>query len=401
MNPLNPLFALLPVAAALATSLVIVWRFGAPPKQGRFATIDGLRGYLAFFVFVHHAAVWYYYLHGVEWRDPPSHLYTNFGQVAVALFFMITGFLFFSKIIDARVKNLDWTRLYVSRVLRLVPLYLLAMGVLFTICADVSGWRFHQSVATVVSEAARWLSFTAFGDPGINGVRNTSVIIADVVWTLPYEWIFYLLLPLIALAVGVRAPWRYLVPSALIGLALAGVLIARHSSVFHWLSFGGGIAAALAVRSERFRRIAGSRWNGALSLLLIATVLAVFPTTHAYVPLLLLSIAFVMIASGNSLFGILSSGVSRSLGEQTYSIYLLHGLGLFIFFRFVVGMERISNFGPMAYWTIITAVTPALIITCYFTFRFVEHPAMHSAESVTRWLRRRSPGTVRPASVQP
>ena len=93
--------ALLVIAAALAT-IAFCGRLVAPPERSdRYASIDGLRGYLALFVFLHHACVWYFFLQVGRWEVPPSSLYTHFGQSSVALFFMITGFLLFPNIIAA------------------------------------------------------------------------------------------------------------------------------------------------------------------------------------------------------------------------------------------------------------------------------------------------------------
>ncbi len=383
MSAVNPIFALLPLAAALGACFALQRIFGEPSEQGRFATIDGLRGYLAFFVFVHHGAVWFYYLHGQPWEDPPSHIFTNFGQIAVAFFFMITGFLFYSKILHARDKRLDWTRLYVSRVLRLVPLYFLSMALMFVICGILSDWTLHQPLSAVAAEIGRWLSFSVLGDPGINGVKNTSTIVADVVWTLPYEWFFYLMLPLLALTAGVRAPLRFLIPSVLI----ACILFVHKSSIFHWLSFCGGIAAAIAVRHQLLDWITEKLWLSAVGLALIFGVLVGFPTTHAYLPILLLSIAFIVIAGGNSLFGILSSAVSRTLGEMTYSIYLLHGIILFTFIRFVIGTRAMSQLNPLTYWLCLSLISPLIILVCKLTFEFIEKPAMLSTKRATELIR--------------
>ncbi|MFC6337438.1 acyltransferase family protein [Pseudomonas karstica] len=79
---------------ALLSTHLIVNKLITPSSQGRFVTIDGLRGYLAFFVFLHHSCIWYYYLQSGVWALPPSRLFVHFGQMGVALFFMITGFLF-------------------------------------------------------------------------------------------------------------------------------------------------------------------------------------------------------------------------------------------------------------------------------------------------------------------
>ena len=68
------------------------WRPPEPPAA--YAAIDGLRGYLALMVFVHHGAVWWGYLHTGQWRPPPSRLMNNLGEGSVALFFMITALLF-------------------------------------------------------------------------------------------------------------------------------------------------------------------------------------------------------------------------------------------------------------------------------------------------------------------
>ena len=112
---------------ALATVFLVGLLIKQPASEGRYATIDGLRGYLAFFVFLHHGTIWYFYLRTGMWEAPPSNLYNQFGQSSVALFFMITGFLFWTKLLEAPHKPIDWGRLFVSRVLRLMPLYLCAM----------------------------------------------------------------------------------------------------------------------------------------------------------------------------------------------------------------------------------------------------------------------------------
>ena len=58
MNPVSPYPAILALVAALATSHFVVMTSGATLDKARFASIDGLRGYLAFFVFMHHSCIW-------------------------------------------------------------------------------------------------------------------------------------------------------------------------------------------------------------------------------------------------------------------------------------------------------------------------------------------------------
>ena len=117
MSPVSLLPILPIILVALATMKLTGSALGIRPAEGRFASIDGLRGYMAFFVFLHHSCIWYFATHGYGWRPPPSNVYSQFGSTSVAVFFMITSFLFFSRLLQARGGVLDWLKLYVSRAL--------------------------------------------------------------------------------------------------------------------------------------------------------------------------------------------------------------------------------------------------------------------------------------------
>lgn len=55
--------------------------------------IEGLHGYLAFSVFLHHAIITRHYLTMGEWEAPTLHASTMLGEGGVTLFFLITAFL--------------------------------------------------------------------------------------------------------------------------------------------------------------------------------------------------------------------------------------------------------------------------------------------------------------------
>lgn len=97
LEQISPTYALLMglLAVFIASGLARFLRL--PKTQGRLDSIDGLRGYLAFFVFIHHAYVWYFYLHYGAWSRPLSNFYNQLGKGSVAVFFMITGFCFSQK----------------------------------------------------------------------------------------------------------------------------------------------------------------------------------------------------------------------------------------------------------------------------------------------------------------
>ena len=389
MDPVSPLPAIACLLMAMATAFLLVKKFGAPPDQGRFASIDGLRGYLAFFVFLYHSCVWYFYLRTGQWNVPPSNLYAHFGESSVLLFFMITGFLFFSKLIDGRTKSIDWGKLFVSRFLRLVPLYLSVMLLLFLVVAYLSKGELKEPITKLLNEAIQWLSFTIPGGPNLNGVANTFIITAGVTWSLPYEWIFYLSLPLLALTVRVAPPLPYIALSVAVIVGLA-IWHPAHIHSLILVPFLGGITASFLVRSELFRQFAVRRISSFIALGSIALAVTFYPSAFEAVPLLLLCVAFVLIACGNNMYGVLVSPISRTLGEMAYSIYLLHGITLFIFFNFILGITASRELTPLAHWLVVAGITPVLVSLCFLTFRYIESPAMRSTTTFTAWLRSRA-----------
>lgn len=377
-----PILAALLIALSLASLLVKL--FGAPAADERFATIDGLRGYLAFFVFLHHSSYWYFYLHTGHWHVENSNLYTHLGQSSVALFFMITGFLFFSKIISNRSKPLDWLRLAVSRILRLVPLYLVAMGVVFTTVFVVTQGKLVEPPGVLARNVMGWLLFTFPGLVDINGMDKTFTITAGVTWSLPYEWFFYVCLPFMAILTGRSVPKRYLIGSAL----LVGLMLwAWRPTPIHLYAFLGGAVAAVAVKFEMLRKLARTPVASLVVIGCLALLVAIYPNAYGRGPLLLLSIAFTLIACGTRLFGLLTHPASRMLGEMAYGIYLLHGIVIFTFLKFIF----IPSFGmpssPLLHWAAMLGLIPVLIGICFLSFIFIERPAMNAVGRVTAYLR--------------
>jgi peptidoglycan/LPS O-acetylase OafA/YrhL len=383
----SPVFAVVALTVAVLTLLVIDRLLGsAPVPNRRYSSLDGLRGYLALAVFLHHTAIWYFYLRTGRWELPPSRLYIHFGQSSVAMFFMITALLFWSKIMDGRDRPIDWLRLYISRLLRLVPLYLVAVAALWLVALAAAGFVLLISPRTALTTTIRWLSFTILGMPAVNNFAETNVI-AGVAWSLPYEWWFYGILPVAALLFRRRQPWPWLA----LGLVVLWTGSAwALSPERRWItaSFLGGIAAVYAARNDQCRRFAK---RPAASVICGLALIAAARTDTAFsgLALPLLSVAFVIIACGNSVFGILDWRVSRILGEMGYSLYLLHGFVLFAAFRGILG-ARAAELTVFSHWAVALICTPVLVAVCYATFNFIEWPAMSSADRLTAVLRQKT-----------
>jgi len=297
---------------------------------------------------------------------------------------MITGFLFFSKLVDGRTKKIDWGKLFISRFLRLVPLYVFVMLLLLVIVIYLSRGILREPLPELIRGIAIWLGFTFLGNPDLNGVGATWLIVGGVTWTLPYEWFFYLSLPLLALTVNAKISLPYV---ALGSASVAGLALLWHPQIHLVYPFLGGIVASFLVRSEAFRRFSARRASSYLVIACIGMTVAFFPTAFEVAPLICLSIAFALVACGNDLFGLFVTPAARMLGQISYSIYLLQGVTLFVTFRIVLGMTKVEIWSPATYWLVILGITPILVALSFATFRLIERPAMQSTITFTAWLR--------------
>lgn len=367
-------------------------------------SLDGLRGYLALGVFAHHAYRWHALVRWGNWMPPhASRLYVHAGESAVTVFFMMTGFLFGAKLAEGRERPIDWARLYVGRVLRIYPLYGVVLAVVLLIVAVETGAGLQVPPLELARKVIGWLHFAR---PDLNGMSGTWLTISGVTWSLQYEWFFYCALPIAALAFGVRPAWRWLA-AGVIATATFGYWIVSVASpppsLVHLGAFAAGALASVLTRPARVR--AALRGPGAAlgALALAALVPALFDEPYEWAVLALLAPLFFVVASGNTLLGFLRLRPSRLLGEISYSIYLLHGLLIFLVLRGVLGVAAAGALSPAAYWGLIVALAPVLVVLAFVTFRFVERPAIRATPHVQRWLaeRTRADRHLRAASAPP
>jgi peptidoglycan/LPS O-acetylase OafA/YrhL len=368
---------------ALATALVIGKAFGIESPPGRNPAIDGLRGYLAFGVFLHHATVWYFHVRTGAWGLPPPSIYRELANTCVSLFFMITAYLFIGKLLDGRRRPVDWIQLYVSRVLRLTPLYLLAMIGLFAVVGTLSGWSLKVPVEALLEQAAHWVAFSMIKAPDVNGVPGTTLLMAGVTWSLAYEWLFYLSLPLLAVLLRVKVSAVVVVACTVCVVLL---VVNKPDAIFPTAFVKGAIAAIV---SRQPRVAALLRRPGFGLVVLLAAWVAMFGHASNLVVAVFVLAGFCVVACGNTVFGLLSNRAAIVLGDISYGVYLLHGLLLLLTFRFILGSARAAAFDPLQHWGVVMIVGMAAVVAAATTYRYVERPAMQRVNGLTSWVRAR------------
>jgi len=392
MSPVSPWIVPSLLSALLLTGWLVLPSKKGMAEEGRYATIDGLRGYLAFCVFLHHSCIWFFYLREGCWKAPPSALFNLLGQGGVAFFFMITAFLFTARVLRASREEMDWRRFVIARFMRLAPVYAVAIGTLFLIVAILSGGHLQVSIGSLLLRLLKWISFTAWGGGTLNGVKDTSVIVAGVTWSLPYEWCFYLSLPLMALAAGKRTSKL----AMLLPLAGAVWLCTEQPDSVPFAWFLGGIAAALLAGSGCAKAMARHPLASLLVLACLGAAVMLASDMRTLASILPCSVAFVLVAAGCDVFGVLRWELSRCVGELAYSIYLLHGLLLFVTFRFVVGFENARHFSAMQHWALIAGLIAPLLLLTRFSFERIERPCMQSVDAVMARLQGRKRDSTTP-----
>jgi peptidoglycan/LPS O-acetylase OafA/YrhL len=343
------------------------------PSKTEYVSIAGLRGLLAASVFVHHAQVSRIFFRDGMWTELQSTFYSFAGTGSVGVFFMITGFLFWGKALDGKIRFLPLLK---SRVRRILPLYILSFLIIFAICLYESNFSISVSWSDLGLSIAQWLGGGLFGAPDINGV-GTLTINCGVTWTLQYEWIFYLALPLIV----VFSPPRQFILLigafliVLLGLRKFGYLLAYHQLLVA-VPFFGGMLSAYAVRYRS--GIKPTRPRLASVFVVASFVIGAFAYRPGYFTLVAIALfpAFTVIALGNDVFGLLRLRWVRYLGEISFSVYLLHGI---ILMTVLSAVNRFAPVGRIPYYgfvLICVGLSALIVLASTVTFILVERRFM-------------------------
>lgn len=360
--------------------------------------IEGLRGFLALSVFFCHSMVSYFFFKTGGWDVPPSAFYSFLGALGVLLFFFITGYLFWTRCLDPNKKLRIWSFLG-SRFKRIMPAYLISLSVLLFLVGVITHFTLKVSLLQLIAQIFQWLTlgvpFAKY--PAINGYPNTGIIDAGVYWTLRFEILFYLALPLLAffakglrlvpLLIGFAAIffWSSYYYHPLVPNTWFSVLV--DFSKYMTLGFSFGMISAYLKKKILYPYpfllgSIGSIIGIAALLLQFVFIQDVHLDHYRYRESVLLFIPFLLIVFGNNFFGLLESKEAIFLGSISYSFYLFHGIFLFIFFRLMNRIYPIEAMTPWCLWSIIGMVGIMTLCVSAGSYRYVEHKWMRHEKKI-------------------
>lgn len=311
--------------------------FEAPGGGKRILAMEGLRGAAALLVFfVHFDALFRPYFSPGSWAEAVCATAGSFGHTGVDLFFVLSGFLIYSIVIE---KHPEYRSFIWRRAQRLYPVFLvvlcfyLILSLLFP-----SASKLPQPV----SKALVYIAANVLMLPGITKIQP----IITVAWSLSYEWFFYLTLPLLIAAFrlrkwssGQRVAFFLFLSSLYWGLGL--LALTRNVRM---VLFASGIILWELVENDVQSRL--KPWmEYIVALAMVTDILAIglagakrgetgvvlSHVPHFYTPTLFLTLLpfclYTMFFNGflNRLF---SWDYLRWMGNISYSYYLIHALAI-------------------------------------------------------------------------
>ena len=352
-------------------------------RKGRIGSLDGVRGIAAVVVLLYHHSlvarpaleqqngVW-------EWlTQSPAKILTA-GTEAVLVFFVLSGLVVALPALQGR---LNWLSYYPTRLLRLyLPVaasLVLAAG--FLLLVPHSGTQ---------AAPGSWLLERNADSAPLSLLLNEATLLPatytlnNVLWSLRWEVLFSLLLPVFVVAARAAASRVWLAVIASTASMVLGRVLEIDALVYLPTFFLGTLMAANLDRLRAWGETASARRGGVLWLgvgvassgLLIAGWLArpLAPAGSAPSAVLWglasLGAAGLIVVSLLSPWcrAVLESAVPRWLGRMSFSIYLVH-IPVLAAAGFLIGDER--------WWLVSAVAVPATVVVAVLFHVAVEKPA--------------------------
>jgi peptidoglycan/LPS O-acetylase OafA/YrhL len=312
---------------------------------GRMPTLDGLRGVAILLVLFHHFQI---ITPGNAARTILYHL-SDFGPHGVDLFFVLSGFLITSILLDSRQHPHYFRNFYMRRTLRIFPLYYLVVALSIFVLPAVIG-----AIPAAASKLGRFATTTADWPWYVFYLSNFQLArtgifhpVLGVTWSLAIEEQFYLIWAAVVFFLG-RRRVEYLALALVVSspIVRAAVLYGGASWItayvitpcrFDAIALGAFLASAARGPESRWGALGKlSKW---VALLGTPVLLGLYgsgiwsyshPATliYGYTPVALVCGAWLRLAlapHGHPLIAAsLRNSALRFFGKYSYSIYLMN-----------------------------------------------------------------------------
>lgn len=350
------------------------------------ASVDHFRAFAALLIVFYHGAQLFSaairdgapFDRSTDWlySSNPALTFVFEGHTAVALFMVLSGFIFTVGTLDREV---SWPRFMANRLLRIYPMFLLLLAV------GIAAYPGEFSLSG--------LAQMVFGLGNLPGGMTLGAV-SGMFWAVAVEMQFYLIFPLlnrILTRFGIGMLARLFVAVIVVrGLVWAA---ATTHDAFRMLYLNiagridqfllGMVAAWLFVRyRDRFR----GWWKTGVAVALAFAMLWVFNQTQGFQSNSAWRLLWVDVEGGVWALviltyvatcrstNLLSRGAAK-IGELSYSIYLLH----YMVVRYVVDSGRwleVSSLTPLqnAFLTTAVVVVPVVLVASVVTYYGVEQP---------------------------
>ncbi|RTL52738.1 MAG: acyltransferase [Rhodocyclaceae bacterium] len=291
---------------------------------------------------------------------------------------MVTAFLFWGRLLDRR-DTMDWLGFFNARIHRLYPVYLLSLSLVFATVLISSGFHVRESFGSLATTLMQWLVFTGATPPlppDINGFQHTWMLIAGVTWSLRYEWLFYLALPLLSCLFLRSKNYMAGALSLLASLTFVALYGGNEGINVKLLGcFLGGIFAAHWVRNSKLSEISRAWPAGLIAVMTLVATVAWVPANS---PLTVagLTVFFIVVASGQDFRGCLTAPAILLLGEISYGVYLLHGLVIWAMFTQLLPGITGQRFEPSIFFLAVPIASIILVLLAIQASLHIERPGI-------------------------
>ncbi len=324
--------------------------------------LDGMRGLAILWVVLYHC--------NPRLEGTWIHYASIWGWSGVILFFILSGFLITSNLLATRDKPRYFHNFHARRALRIWPLYLLVLAVVYA----QSDWFIGPRPLDAI-KAAPWLAYFFFVQ---NLFHITLPPALGPTWALAIEEQYYFFwAPLVRF---LRRPWTLAV---VLAAALVGSPLMRHTH-FSWITpthtlihldgLAWGSLLALGIHTLRLgRRIWLGLGLGGLVLGIAAagTIAAGTAYLDSALALAYAGGILALIASTGArspINAVLRSGPFAYYGRISYGVYMTH-IMIFIYLgSFDLRMDRYGIPGNLAVVALRLAVTTAVASALWYGF---------------------------------